>query len=81
MPRVKRVYGVRLMAPNTVSGNPRRSWIVFDAAGFFVDCIDEGYTGESVFRDKYAKGVPLMSVSVTAKAYRQHCLYARGMLS
>jgi hypothetical protein len=69
--RVKTVYGVRLMAPNDPSGNPRRCWVVFNVKGERIDVIDEGYDGESAFTRAHPGGVMLMSVRVAYAPYHQ----------
>ncbi len=69
--RVKRVYGVRLKAPNSPSGNPRRCWVVFNVKGERIDVMDEGYDGESVFRRAYPGAIELMAVKVRYTDYQQ----------
>ena len=69
--RVKRVYGVRLKAPRSPNGNPRRCWVVFDVEGERIDAIDEGFAGKAAFTGEHPGGVELMEVSVNYTQYQQ----------
>jgi hypothetical protein len=78
MARVKRVFGVRLKAPNDPNGNPRRCWVVFDRLGNRIDCIDEGYVGMTAFTDKYPGGAEVLCVPVAYRAYKDALQGALG---
>lgn len=38
-------YAIKICAKNDNSGNPRRGWLVYDAAGSWIGFADEGYQG------------------------------------
>ena len=57
-----------LKAPNDTNGNPRRVFVIYDAAGNILDAVDEGYAG----RPQWVRALPeLPSFSITATEYRE----------
>ena len=73
----RRVYAVKLHAPNTPAGNPQRCWWVYDRAGRALGTIDEGYHGDSILWRWFPNVVLLGTFKVAAREYHE-C--ARGAL-
>lgn len=49
-----RFYAVKVETDNTTSGNPRRGWLVYDAAGHLAGFADEGYRGNGALHNAAA---------------------------
>ena len=45
------MLAIYIDAGHTVSGNPKRGWIITDDQGNFTDFVDEGYAGHSAVKE------------------------------
>jgi len=74
-PRVvsrKVVLAQKINAGNTVSGNPRRGWFVYDRAGNFMGFVDDGYSGFGGLREAFPNVIEVgTTIPTTPKAYKQ----------
>ena len=63
---------IHLRAPNDSNGNPRRLYLIIDPSnGLPIDCIDEGYLGNSAYKSKYPESVYSTQIDIPAKEYRR----------
>ena len=67
---------LKIRAPNTTNGNPRKGWIVWRSSGTFVDFVDIGYKSDNqALKDaSYASPhniVELGLIEVTGAVYSQ----------
>lgn len=61
------IYKQQLRTTHDTNGNPRRVWLLYNAAGEVIDTADEGYAGDP-FRGSGA--IQLPSISVTPSEYK-----------
>jgi hypothetical protein len=63
---------IRVIAQNTVSGNPCRGWVHLDKRGNFNAFIDEGYLGSQPIQELLDAGeIESISVNITTKEYNR----------
>lgn len=66
----KKTYAVKINAGNDTNGNPRRGWLLYDAAGAYLGFVDEGYDGRRALTSTASNVVELCSIPTTPKMYR-----------
>lgn len=63
---------IKVVAPNTTTGNPRRGWVYVDDQGAFVTFIDEGYEGSAAIQHFVDAGQKeTFSIKITPKQYNE----------
>jgi len=70
LPIRKKVFATKIDAGHDTYGNPRRGWLLYDASGYYLGFVDEGYAGRRALTKVAPKAVELGSVPTTAGAYR-----------
>ena len=66
-------YCIHLDAGHDRNGNPRRAYLIFDANGNTLACLDEGYKGIGVIPDNIYKNMIILAhIKTTPKEYRDY---------
>jgi len=65
----RKMYAVKIAAPNDTSGSPRRGWYVYSPDGVFRSSVDEGSKGDRALYDLFPNAIVLCVVPTTAGTY------------
>ena len=56
---------------NSVSGNPKRGWAIYNSDGVFKDFVDEGYSGRGALKEAGYEGIAdTGKIDITPGQYR-----------
>jgi len=68
----RKVFTVKINAPNDTSGNPRRGWAVYLRTGEYLGFVDRGYTGRRALSKRFPNYVELCAIPVAAGVYNDY---------
>jgi hypothetical protein len=68
--KTREVTAQRIICENTVSGNPRRGWII-TAGGRFIEFLHEGFYGETILNIYYPGALFSPGVNVKPGEFRR----------
>ena len=67
----RKVMAIKIRAPNSNSGNPRRGWLIYTKEGAFLGFVDEGYGGRRAMTSLFPNAVDLASIPVAPSVYNE----------